>query len=172
MGLAAALIFLGLNVSGLDSSGLDCVRFGFAGLDFAELGFAELDTVRWYLIVASCLIAAGLVRLLLVRDLVARLIALNVTGIGVLLILVALAARPVAEANAEGSSAAPDPVLQALVITGLVIAVAFTGLGAVLIRRIEGRRDTEEQAPTTTEVTKAETTPGEPPASADGGDRS
>ncbi|NDK32367.1 NADH-quinone oxidoreductase subunit K [Nesterenkonia haasae] len=90
-----------------------------------------MDTITWYLLIAAVMVIFGMVRLLLVRDLLARLIALDVTGIGVLLTLVALAAR----------SDATDPVLQALVITGLVIAVAFTGLGAVLIRRIEGQQD-------------------------------
>ncbi|GFZ87754.1 NADH-quinone oxidoreductase subunit K [Nesterenkonia alkaliphila] len=95
-----------------------------------------LDTITWYLMIAAAVTVFGMVRLLLVRDLLARLIALDVTGIGVLLTLVALAAR----------SQAPDAVLQALVITGLVIAVAFTGLGAVLIRRIEGARDDDDAA--------------------------
>ncbi|WP_150463211.1 NADH-quinone oxidoreductase subunit K [Nesterenkonia ebinurensis] len=93
----------------------------------------QLDTITWYLMIASAVTVFGMVRLLLVRDRLARLIALDVTGIGVLLTLVALAAR----------ADAPDAVLQALVITGLVIAVAFTGLGAVLIRRIEGAQDTD-----------------------------
>lgn len=92
-----------------------------------------LETTTWYLMIAAAITVFAMVRLLLVRDLLARLIALDVTGVGVLLTLVALAAR----------TDAPDPVLQALVITGLVIAVAFTGLGAVLIRRIEGSRDDE-----------------------------
>ena len=89
------------------------------------------DTTTWYLLIGAVMTIFGIVRLLLVRDLLARLIALDVTGIGVLLTLVALAAR----------SESTDPVLQALVITGVVIAVAFTGLGAVLIRRIEGQQD-------------------------------
>lgn len=88
-----------------------------------------LDPVRWYLLVAVVVAVAGTVRLLLARDLVTRLVALNVVGVGSLLVLLALAARfsPI------------DPVLSALVITGLVITVAFTGLGAALIRRIEDR---------------------------------
>ncbi|AJK69955.1 NADH-quinone oxidoreductase subunit K [Corynebacterium marinum] len=85
----------------------------------------------WYLLVAVALIAAGLARFLLVRDRVARLVAMNVLGSGSLLFLLALAAR----------SDPVDPVLSALVITGLVITVAFTGVAAVLIRRIEGLRE-------------------------------
>lgn len=84
----------------------------------------------WYLLLGSVVAVAGTVRLLLSRDLMAPLVAMNVVGIGSLLVLLSLGART------EGL--APDPVLSALVITGLVITVAFTGLGAVLIRRIEG----------------------------------
>lgn len=93
-----------------------------------------MSITQWYLMVAVGLIAAGLVRFLLVRDRVARLVAMNVLGSGALLLLIALAAR----------QESPDPVLTALVITGLVITVAFTGVGAVLIRRIEGVREEDE----------------------------
>ena len=108
-----------------------------------DLGF---DAITWYLMISTAVLMFGMVRLLLVRDLMARLVALDVTGLGVLLMLVALAARSSDETGAqtaETGGAGPDAVLQALVITGLVIAVAFTGLGAVLIRRIEGAQDTE-----------------------------
>lgn len=81
-----------------------------------------------YLFLGTVVAVAGAVRMLVVRDLTARLIAMNVVGIGSLLILLALGAR----------NDPTDPVLSALVITGLVITVAFTGFGAVLIRRIEG----------------------------------
>ncbi|NLS10821.1 hypothetical protein HGQ17_12630 [Nesterenkonia sp. MY13] len=119
-----------------------------------ELGF---DAITWYLVISTAVLMFGMVRLLLVRDLVARLVALDVTGLGVLLMLVALAARSSDETGAQAAetgAAGPDAVLQALVITGLVIAVAFTGLGAVLIRRIEGAKDTEgsdsgEESPST-----------------------
>lgn len=77
---------------------------------------------------AALLISAGTVRLLLARDHVARLIAMNIVGLGSLLLLLLLAAR----------SGHIDPVLSALVITGLVITLAFTGVGAVLVRRLEG----------------------------------
>lgn len=107
---------------------------------FVEAGpfGVELTRVQWYLLLGTAVAVIGMVRMLLTRDLVARLIALNVTGIGSLMIILALAARSAESADAAGSGAGIDPVLSALVITGLVITVAFTGLGAVLIRRIEG----------------------------------
>ena len=82
-----------------------------------------MTLIQFYLGLAVLLIVVGMVRMFLVRDRVARLVAMNVVGAGTLLILIALAARtdPV------------DPVLTALVITGLV----FTAVGALLISRIE-----------------------------------
>ncbi|GGH45710.1 NADH-quinone oxidoreductase subunit K [Microbacterium album] len=87
-----------------------------------------MTVTLWYLLVGSAIAVAACARMLLSRDPVGRLIAMNVVGAGAFLIMLALAAR----------SEQFDPVLAALVITGLVITVAFTGLGAVLIRRIEG----------------------------------
>lgn len=86
-----------------------------------------MSAVLLYLLLGTVVTVAGTVRMLLVRDLMARLVAMNLVGSGSLLILLALGAR----------SEETDPVLSALVITGLVITVAFTGFGAVLIRRIE-----------------------------------
>lgn len=90
-----------------------------------------MSSLELYAGLGVAMFVVGAVRLLLVRDLFARLVAMNVTGMGSLLVLMALAARtdPI------------DPVLSALVITGLVITVAFTGVGAVLIRRIEAAED-------------------------------
>lgn len=92
-----------------------------------------MTAVALYLALGVAVFLAGAVRLLLVRDLFARLVAMNVTGIGSLLLLLSLAAR----------SDPIDPVLSALVITGLVITVAFTGMGAVLIRQIEAAEPSE-----------------------------
>ncbi|MGX0671536.1 multicomponent Na+:H+ antiporter subunit C [Kocuria marina] len=91
----------------------------------------SLTVSQFYVVLGIVLAVAGMVRMLLVQDLMARLVAMNVVGVGSLLILLALAAR----------SDPLDPVLSALVITGLVITVAFTGVGAILIRRIEATRD-------------------------------
>lgn len=110
------------------------------------LAASSLTAVQWYLLLGTVLAVAGTARLLLARDLVARLIAMNVVGIGSLLILVSLAARsgPAGGRDSGSAGGLTDPVLSALVITGLVITVAFTGLGAVLIRRIEGAQDADD----------------------------
>src|SRR5699024_8913175 len=90
-------------------------------------GGKHMTTATWYLLLGVVVVTIGALRLLMVQDLVARLIALNITGSGSLMVLVSLAAR----------SEPIDPVLSALVITGLVITAAFTAIASVLIRRIE-----------------------------------
>ena len=72
----------------------------------------------YYLIVAAILWAAGLHGLMVARHVLRRIIAVNIMTSGVFLALVALAAR----------TADPDPVLHALVLTGLVISVSATAL--------------------------------------------
>ncbi|MGO1182946.1 MAG: NADH-quinone oxidoreductase subunit K [Micrococcaceae bacterium] len=74
----------------------------------------------------ALLAGIALIRLLTVEEPLARLIALNITGGGTLMILVGLAVR----------SETPDPVPQALALTGIVITVAFTGVGLVLLRAV------------------------------------
>lgn len=89
--------------------------------------FSGVELYQWYLLVGVLMVGAGGIRMLLVEDRVARVVSMNVLGAGTLLILISLASR----------SDPVDDVLTALVITGLVITVAFTGIAAVLIRRIE-----------------------------------
>jgi multicomponent Na+:H+ antiporter subunit C len=77
---------------------------------------------------AGCaLVALGLAALVLQANLMRKLVAFNVMGGGVFLLLLALAPR-----TATGTA---DPVAQALVLTGIVIAIAATALGLVLARR-------------------------------------
>ncbi|MDP3894202.1 NADH-quinone oxidoreductase subunit K [Nocardioides sp.] len=84
-----------------------------------------------FLVVGAALAVLGAARLLLTRDLMTRVLALNVASAGVLMILVALAMR---------GSDTPDPVLHALVLTGIVITVSVTGFAIGLVRRIERDR--------------------------------
>ena len=74
------------------------------------------------------LFALGLRGALLHRSLLARILAVNVCGAGVFLVLVALAYR--------GPALAPDPVPHALVLTGIVVAVSATALALALGRRL------------------------------------
>lgn len=86
-----------------------------------------MSVLEWYLWAAAALTVLGGVRLLLAHDPLVRLIAVNVAGGGGLLVLGAFAAR----------SDPPDPVAHALILTGIVITVAFTGVGLVLLRRTQ-----------------------------------
>jgi multicomponent Na+:H+ antiporter subunit C len=77
-----------------------------------------MSAVFLYLTTAFFLFLLGLHGLLVLTDTLRRVIAVNLMGGGVFLLLVPLATR-----------ASPmDPVLQALVVTGLVVAISATAL--------------------------------------------
>jgi multicomponent Na+:H+ antiporter subunit C len=84
----------------------------------------------------------GTVAHLVVRDLIRRIVALNVASGGVMLVLLALADRG---ADGDAAGGAPDPVPQALVLTGIVVMAAITGLALALARRVEDTADENEQ---------------------------
>lgn len=90
-----------------------------------------------FFVLAGLLTVLGVARLLLTRDLMTRVLALNVASAGVLMVLVVLA-LPGDEAEAA------DPVLHALVLTGIVITVSVTGLAVGLVRRIEADEADED----------------------------
>lgn len=69
----------------------------------------------------------GLHGLLTVSSLLRRIIAINIMASGVFMILVALASR----------TEPPDPVLQALVVTGLVVGVSATAFAVRLYRAVQ-----------------------------------
>lgn len=62
------------------------------------------------------------------RHLVHKVIGGNLMGSGVFLVLISLATR-----TPEGEQ--PDPVPQAMVLTGIVVTVALTALALALIKR-------------------------------------
>ena len=78
-----------------------------------------------YALAGVVLCGIGLAGFLLLEHLLRRLLAFNLIGSGVFLVLVGLAQH----------RGAPDPVPQALVLTGIVVAIAATALAIVLIRR-------------------------------------
>ena len=86
-----------------------------------------MTSLTWYSIVGAVLVALGLCSMFLTADRFRRLVALNVAAGGTLVILLAVAGR----------ADPPDPVPHALALTGIVITVAFTGLGVVLARRLD-----------------------------------
>lgn len=80
-----------------------------------------------YVLAAAAVIGAGVHGLLIAGHLLRKLLALNLLGGGVFLLLVALSAR---------GGEAPDPVPQALVLTGIVVAVSMTAFALALLDRL------------------------------------
>ncbi|MFN3338227.1 MAG: NADH-quinone oxidoreductase subunit K [Dietzia sp.] len=93
-----------------------------------------MSSFAWYSTIGCVLASSGLVVMLLAADRFRRLVALNVAASGTLVVLLAVAGR----------SVEPDPVPHALALTGIVITVAFTGLGVVLARRIDELEDDDD----------------------------
>ncbi len=87
-----------------------------------------MSSVSVYFVAAAVIVALGLYGAIAWRPLVRKLIAINVMGAGVFLTLVAAAARPPHE---------PDPAPHAMVLTGIVVTVAATGLAVTLVRRLQ-----------------------------------
>ncbi|GGC60652.1 sodium:proton antiporter [Marinobacter halophilus] len=78
-----------------------------------------------YAFAGVALCSIGLFGFVRIRHLLRKLMAFNLIGSGVFLLMVGLAQR----------GGQPDPVPQALVLTGIVVAIAATALAVVLIRR-------------------------------------
>ncbi|MGF1548166.1 MAG: NADH-quinone oxidoreductase subunit K [Thiotrichales bacterium] len=80
----------------------------------------------FYALVGGVLFVLGLGGLILRPHLLSKIIAFNVLGSGAFLVLLGLGQR----------SGVPDPVPQAMVLTGIVVAVAATALALALARRL------------------------------------
>lgn len=85
-----------------------------------------MSTGLLYALVGAVLYAAGVAGMLLHPDVLRKVIAFNVTGGGAFLVLVGLGQR----------GGLPDPVPQAMVLTGIVVSVAATALAVALARRL------------------------------------
>ncbi len=91
-------------------------------------------TTEWlYLLTGSLIMALGMRSALINAQLLQRLIAVNIMGAGVFLILITVAYR--------GPAQTPDPLPHALVLTGIVVAVSATALALALARRLMTEHD-------------------------------
>ncbi|WP_207063457.1 NADH-quinone oxidoreductase subunit K [Motiliproteus sp. SC1-56] len=79
----------------------------------------------------------GLVAGLRDDSLLGRIIAINISGVGLFLLLVALAYR--------GLCQAADPIPHALVLTGIVVAVAASGLAIAIGRKLDELRNSSHR---------------------------
>ncbi len=81
----------------------------------------------FYALTGVGLFTLGLYALIKHTHLLRKILAINVIGSGVFLMLVALSAR---------TQSAPDPVPHAMVITGIVVAISATALALALMLRL------------------------------------
>ena len=83
---------------------------------------------------AGCVVTAlGLRGALLHAALLQRIVAINVTGAGVFMLLIAVAYRD--------PGLPPDPLPHALVLTGIVVAASATALALALARCLQAEQD-------------------------------
>lgn len=87
-----------------------------------------MSNVFLYALVGVGLFTLGLYALIVHTHLLRKILAINVMGSGVFLVLVALAARTL--------GAPPDPVPHAMVITGIVVTISATALALALVLRV------------------------------------
>jgi multicomponent Na+:H+ antiporter subunit C len=81
-----------------------------------------------YALAGAGIFCIGVAGVLLSSHLLRKIMALNLSASGVFLLLISIAQR---NARAE-----PDPVPHAMVLTGLVVALAATAFAITLVRRI------------------------------------
>ncbi len=79
-----------------------------------------------FAVTGVALFTAGVTGLILQSHLLRKIIAFNIMGSGAFLVLVGLSQR-------DGAS---DPVPQAMILTGIVVAIAATALALALARRL------------------------------------
>lgn len=89
-----------------------------------------MDADLIFLLTASALSGLGVYGVLVARHVLRKLLALNLLGSSIFLMLVTLARRGVEPL---------DPVPQALVLTGIVIAVSATGFALALLAALYRR---------------------------------
>jgi multicomponent Na+:H+ antiporter subunit C len=98
-----------------------------------------MTVVTLYALAGVALFTFGLFALVTRKHLLLKVLAGNVAGSGVFLVFIAIANR-----GAEGP---PDPVPQAMVLTGIVVAVSTTALAlnlAVRVKVATGRASFEQ----------------------------
>lgn len=80
----------------------------------------------------------GLIALFSQPAVLRKIMGLNICGSGIFLLMISIAYDP--------AGGAPDPVLHALVLTGIVITVSITAFALALASREQSRQCREEPA--------------------------
>lgn len=104
-----------------------------------------MTTQLFYALCGVSLFGIGFYGMVVCAHLLRKVLATNLMSSGVFLVLIATAART--------SGGHPDPVPQAMVLTGVVVAVSATALALALVRRFY-RETGETRLPATGVVTK------------------
>ncbi len=76
---------------------------------------------------AAALFCIGLYGLIITPHIIRKILSINIMGIGVFMLLIA---------GAVDQAGPPDPVPHAMVLTGIVVAIAGTALALSLVARI------------------------------------
>jgi multicomponent Na+:H+ antiporter subunit C len=84
----------------------------------------------------AALVGIGLYGVICQSGALRRILAFNLLGSGVFLLFGAIAKRGGGALAVSGEGVDGDPVPQALVITGLVVAFAATAIAVALLRRL------------------------------------
>ncbi|MBN9433080.1 MAG: NADH-quinone oxidoreductase subunit K [Bosea sp.] len=94
------------------------------------MSLAPLDAATLYGLMGAILVGLGLYGVVLLGGFLRRLLAFNLLGGGVFILFGVVARR------GAGAGFGGDPVPQALVITGIVVAFCATALAITLIERL------------------------------------
>lgn len=92
-----------------------------------------------WVLCGAALIGLGLYGLICQPGILRKILAFNVIGSGLFLLFGAIARRSGGILAAAGTGVDSDPVPQALVITGLVVAFAATAIAVALLLRLAER---------------------------------
>ncbi|MBP0466060.1 NADH-quinone oxidoreductase subunit K [Roseomonas sp. PWR1] len=92
-------------------------------------------TAGIYGLLGAALTGLGLYGVLVRTEPLLRILAFNLLGGGVFLVLGAIAQR------GAGAGFAADPVPQAIILTGIVVAFAATTIAVALVLRLAARKD-------------------------------
>ncbi|MBS3935832.1 MAG: NADH-quinone oxidoreductase subunit K [Sulfuritalea sp.] len=92
-----------------------------------------MSTGLLYALAGVLLFVMGMAGAIIMAGALRKILAFNIMGSGAFLVLVGLAQR----------DGIPDPVPQAMVLTGIVVAVASTALALALARRLAADGDEE-----------------------------
>ncbi len=99
-----------------------------------------MSQYQFYSLAGMVLFALGLHALVILPHILRKILSINIMAGGVFLFLISIAAR-----NFEDF---PDPVPQAMLLTGVVVALSATAFAVALARRIytvTGRSELDEE---------------------------